>query len=314
MLAGQSWRDLEGMVLDGRVRLLEMIDADRGAWFLAAWEGAAGSGTADAIAVCAYPWTGEPVLERFLEARFFDHPNLLRCLGAGTAEFGSGKLVYAILERPEKRLRDVVKEHPLPPEEARALGSQLAAGLDYLHQRNLVCCNLDPGTAMFAAGQWKIGDYSELREAGIGYAAETRRLVGSSPATPPEAFEGMVLPAWDVWSLAVLLSASLAEPRSALTVGMSPLSRCNRRKLPEPFQTIVVRCLPANPAGRSTIGHVRELLAAPVEPDEAVCGYPFVGAHAGIEAGIPVAGAGCGGADFDRNHGHGGDPAPPAEG
>ena len=269
MLAGQSWRDLEGVLFGDRVRLLKLIDAERGAWFLAKWDGEAASDTPEAIAVRAYAETGERILERFLESRFLDHPNLLRCLGAGTAQFGTNRLVYAVMERPDKRLRDVLRTRFLDPGEAEALGEQLADGLAYLHGRNLVCCNLDPDTAVLASGQWKIADYSELREAGIGYAVETRRLVGMGPGTPPEAFEGLVLPAWDAWSLAVMLSASLADPKAALKEGSSLSSHGGRRQLPEPFQAIVTGCLHANPADRCTIDRVREILAAPLEPDQA---------------------------------------------
>ncbi len=211
----QSWRQLEGTVLDGRVRIGPMLEANGGALYLA--EGLDGSDLPAEVAVRLMrekPDDG-PLLERYLEAIYLNHPNLLRCYGAGT--FESAEFAVHLCGRGP------VRGQPEAPDQARAapigevreLGVCLAEALRYLHQRNLVCCSLDVSTVVRGDGRWQIADYSQLRVAGGKYSNETRRLLASSPSVPPEAFEGVVTPAWDVWSLASVIIAALSGPRAA---------------------------------------------------------------------------------------------------
>lgn len=251
MYAGYSWRQFEGQILDGRVRVGPLIGGGNEAMFSGEWVGIAGP----EITVRLTNASPEPVLERYLEASFFDHPNLLGCFGAGEIGGPGGRVVYAILARFDERLSDILTGGPLSPDAALEMGRQIASGLAYLHRQNIVHCNLDPFTVVRTAGAWKLADYSELRVAGRGYGAETRRLVAARASTPPEAYEGVVLPAWDSWSLAILLSSAVLGVRRDGSERAS-----SRKELPEPFQTITVECLSRDPDARSGVDRIRELL------------------------------------------------------
>jgi ketosteroid isomerase-like protein len=258
MLARDAWQELEGLILEEKIRVRELLCADRDGLFAAEPVEASGFEPPCPIVVrfLRDNGRGEPLLDRFLEASFFDHPNLLRCFGAGLLERGSVRFIYVALEREDATLADYLRTVALPPSEARSLGLDLAAGLAYLHERNLVYCNLDPASVARVGNAWKLSDYSQMRVVGNNYAAETRRLMAVTPSTPPEAYEGVVSPSWDVWSLACVLTAALSGPKSEDSLA----SRRQRPDLPPPFASITAECLNTNPQERCGLDRIRQLL------------------------------------------------------
>jgi len=259
----QSWRELEGSVLDGQVRLDRLLSPDPSPAFSAHLV----RGHDDPVFVRFLRERpgDEQLLARCMEASYLSHPNIVRCFGAGVYENGSSHYVYVITEGAEAILAQILQDHALTLDEVRDLGRQLAAGLSYLHERNLVCCSLNTSTVAKSAGLWKIADYSQLRVAGDTYAAGTRRLLASSPSVPPEAYEGVVSPAWDVWSLATVLTAALEGPKGK--------GRSRSRNLPQPLDAVVSECLSADPKSRCGVERIAELLrdepvrtAEPAEP------------------------------------------------
>lgn len=246
MRAGRSWRRIEGAVFDGRVRVGPLLSAGRDALFAADWVGIRGP----AITVRVFPESAEPLLERHLEASFLEHPNMLRCFGAGEFEHDAAKLIYTVLGRFDETLAQALSRGALAPEEALQLGRQLSSALAYLHHCDLVFCNLDPAHVVCTNGVWQLGDYTQLRAAGRGYAAQTRRLAAIRPSAPPEACEGLVTPQWDSWGLACVLSAALTGQRREIRPAA----------LPEPFETIVAECLHALPQQRCGVARIRMLL------------------------------------------------------
>ena len=252
-----AWQQLEGASLDGRVQLGSLLAVDPASSVAAVFAGSAQSRPVYVRFLPLQAGDG-PVLERHLEAGFLDHPNLLKCYGSGSFQFEAGSFVYAVVDPWETTLDDVVQPGPLGVAEARRVGLELLDALEYLHSHNLVYCNLHPVTIVRAGGKWKLADYSHMQVAGAGYAAETRRLLAIDPGTPPEAFEGMVSPAWDVWSLAVVLTTAISERPS----GDMPRTP---QELPEPFATLVLECFQAAPQERATLERVRTLLQSPAE-------------------------------------------------
>jgi serine/threonine protein kinase len=273
MLARDAWQELEGLILEEKIRVGELLSADRDGVFAAEPVEASGFEPPCPIVVrfLRDNGRGEPLLDRFLEASFFDHPNLLRCFGAGLIERGAARFIYVALEREDATLADYLRTVALPPSEARSLGLDLAAGLAYLHERNLVYCNLDPACVARVGNVWKLSDYSQMRVVGNNYAAETRRLMAVTPSTPPEAYEGVVSPSWDVWSLACVLTAALSGPKSEDALA----SRRQKPDLPPPFASITAECLNANPQERCGLDRIRQLLEqftedAPAQPSKPV--------------------------------------------
>jgi hypothetical protein len=252
-----SWRELEGSVLDGQVRLDRVVTPEPSPVFSAHL-------VRDPDRIVFVRFLREraeegQLLARCMEASYLSHPNLVRCFGAGVHEIGNSRHVYVITERSESKLVQVLQVRALTLGETRDLGVQLAAGLSYLHERNLVCCSLDTSAVAKVGRFWKIDDYSQLRVAGDTYAAETRRLLASSPAVPPEAYEGVVTPAWDAWSLAMVLTAAFDGPKDEF--------RSRRRELPQPVDAVISECLAADPKSRCRVERIATLLGGePVGP------------------------------------------------
>src|SRR5436189_6250824 len=98
------WRELEGTVLDEKVRLVHLLVIDPEPVFAA--ELLTGGPRCE---VRFFPDNGAygPVLERFLESIFFDHPNLARCFGAGDYSYGNTRYVYAAIEHAGPTLAEV---------------------------------------------------------------------------------------------------------------------------------------------------------------------------------------------------------------
>jgi hypothetical protein len=256
MAAQESWQQLEGATIEGRVQLGRLLALDPSRSVAAVFAGAAQSRPVYVRFLPLHPSDG-PVVERHLEAGFLDHPHLLKCYGAGPFEFDSAQFVYALVDPWEATLDDVLGPRALEPEGARILGLELLDALEFLHRRNLVYCNLSPSAVVRAGGRWKLADYSHMQVAGGGYAAETRRLLAIDPGTPPEAFEGIVSPAWDAWGLAVLLTTAISERPSADAPRAS-------QELPEPFAALALECFQAAPQERGGLERIRELLQRPV--------------------------------------------------
>jgi len=146
--------------------------------------------------------TCEVERSRYSEAMFLQHPNLLRIFDTGCICSGGQWLHFAVTEPLEQPLTDV--RDPITP---AAWTRDVSAGLAYLHENNLVYCALSTASIWRAGGTWKLGDFGELRTPGGDYdATETRRLMlRRDLSVPPEAWEGIVTPAWDAWSLGTLL-------------------------------------------------------------------------------------------------------------
>ena len=198
------------------------------------------------------------IARRFQEVSFLSHPNLLRILHVAELD----DQVYVIGERGEYDLPQFIERRTMPPEDATDLGLQLAAGLKALHQENLVLCNLGLDAVWRIGLEWKIADFSELRVIGNADGA-VRKTLARLPAVPPEAFEGQVLPAWDVWSLGVLLQKVLTPLPGHLEGSVSlPRGRQIRfHGLPEPFEEITRDCLLPDPEARITLTGLEQKLS-----------------------------------------------------
>jgi len=258
-----SWRELEGYALDSSLRLERMHSAAPFPVFTGLQSG---DGVDTPVMIRFYPDDTETgsIYDRHREAQYLHHLNLLRCFGAGTASLPDGSgAVYGVYERPQAFLADLLEERSFSASEASTLCEDILAGLRFLHENGLVYCNLDRATVAHAGDRWALCDFSQLRPEGTGYAGETRRLMGSIAGAPPEAFNGVVTPAWDAWSLAHLIRSVFQDPKTAKELrNATASSRVPRANiiLPEPFGSITSDCLVPDPGSRCSISDIERKL------------------------------------------------------
>jgi len=259
------WQELEGTPLDGKIRLGQMHAAQPFPTFTGTLEQ---DGSEVPVMVRFWPDDAETgsVYDRHREAMFLQHPNLLQCLSAGKVSLPDGSpAVYGAYEQPQAFLSSLLEDRVLTASEAATLCEDVIAGLRYLHQNGLVYCNLDRSTIAHAGDRWALCDYSQLRPEGTGYASETRRLMGSISGAPPEAFNGVVTPAWDAWSVAHLIRGVFQDPRTARELRSSNGSGLVTRSsaaVPEPFAALASECLVPDPGARCSLEDIEQRVKA----------------------------------------------------
>ncbi|MGI8962163.1 MAG: protein kinase [Bryobacteraceae bacterium] len=182
----------------------------------------------------------EERVSRFLEAKYFEHPHLLRYLETGALLTEQGALTYAITEPG-----DELATPSLAAEEALRFARHVLSGLEYLHNRNLVYCVLSPHTVVPVGADWKLSDFSQLRVAGTDTSEETLSLRRTWNTCPPEAAEGLISAAWDVWAFGQTLRKVLTN---------------HQANLPDSFRSVLLACLNISPSSRPTLSQVSELL------------------------------------------------------
>src|SRR5258708_1723814 len=199
----------------------------------------------------------DDLLKRYQEAAFLRHRHILRIWQTG--RMGEPGTFYAASEPAEYDLPQFLEHRPMPVEDAKELAEQVIDALEYLHQYGLVFCGLRTEGIWKNGNDWLLADFRELRVAGEATPRDMQHALARNPEVPPEAFQGIISPAWDVWSLGVLLRTVLTpEPHHVPGSLSAPMTnRAQNGSLPAPFDEIVRDCLDPNPDSRIT---TRELL------------------------------------------------------
>ncbi|TPW19022.1 MAG: protein kinase, partial [Elusimicrobia bacterium] len=147
------------------------------------------------------------------------HPNLVEIFEV----IETSAQIYLVMEWVSGRtLQQILAEKgALDLEAAKAVLSPVCEALAAAHARGVVHRDLKPANIMVAAsGRVKLIDFGLARElgraepegdgeaggaAGVLTAARTRSLAGTPAYRPPEALQGLISPAFDVFSLGVCL-------------------------------------------------------------------------------------------------------------
>jgi hypothetical protein len=234
-----EWESFLGETLDSTYLLTGLVTADKGRAIFRAEAPQARTQAlvwvADAEGVNA-----EALRRRYLEASYLRHENILSVIRVARTESHGRDLVYAAQENADETLQQAAERAPLSVEEIRKVTAEVARALSYLHSENLVYCALSCSTIWRVGERWKLGDFTQLRLPGRTDANETRALLTRHPNAPPEAFEGMVSPAWDVWSLGWMIGKLAGRDHA--------------------FDRIVAGCVKPNPEDRWTLEQVMQAL------------------------------------------------------
>jgi predicted Ser/Thr protein kinase len=156
------------------------------------------------------PDDGPEVVERFYrEARaaaVLHHPNFCPVYDVGAID-GTPYLTMAYLEG--RSLAEIVREGPLPPEQAAAVTRTLAAALAKAHERGVIHRDLKPSNVLLTdGGDPVILDFGLARRIGRGDVRLTQSgaLVGTPAYVAPEQLSGKgeATPSCDIYSLGAL--------------------------------------------------------------------------------------------------------------
>ena len=187
----------------------------------------------------------EAQLSHWMTAAGLSHPHLIRLLDAGQCQLGGQQFLFVVMEYAEQTLAQVLPHRALTGDEARELLLPTLDALAFLHRKNLVQGQLKPASFLVVNDQLKLAS-DTVRPAGEPRAS----IAGSSLYDPPEAKNGTLSPAGDIWGLGITLVEALTQSlpwpdERAETAGLPTT-------LPPAFVNIVQRCLSHNPASRPT--------------------------------------------------------------
>ncbi len=247
-MVASNWVNLRGETVGQKYRIGELITASgQDAWFKA--EDVSATGPEHVVLAATTRIVRNPIRLEELH-----HPNLRHVYASGIERVAGVEVSYVVVENVGSHLDGVLRAGPLDPVAARSLATDLVSALDHLHGRGLVYRGLRPQTIAQGEEGWVLADYSLLIREGSVEPAETRLLIASSPHVPPDAYYGIVSPAWDLWSLGVTLNQALAGE------GGRGDRRHKPRPAPPPFDALIRGCLEPDPNNRIRLRDAARLL------------------------------------------------------
>jgi TonB family protein len=153
------------------------------------------------------------------------------------------------MELADEGLQTRLESEVLPVPEALDLTLSLAQALAHLHRRKHVHRDVKPANVLRVDGVWKLSDYGAVRHVND-TTSRTNLISGTMTYMPPESFDGVVSPAWDMWSLGILLLRALTGSAPYTETSEPQLMHAILCKepsipmgLPAPFDVIVRGCL-----------------------------------------------------------------------
>jgi serine/threonine protein kinase len=188
------------------------------------------------------------------------HPNLINCITSEEGRLKHSVFDYdcfgLVMEIASGTLEDYLKaSRVLPVSEVREIVEAIASGLVYLHGQSVTHRELKPANVLRVGNVWKISDFGIARQMGRESGTMTTSLTGTPIYMPPEVYAAYsedtpmkVSPAWDIWSLGVMIVEMLT---GALPFdGVTDIWKMNikiKENLPAPFDAIIQNCLREDP-------------------------------------------------------------------
>ncbi len=255
-----NWAEWEGRTVDGKYLLRNYLGgSDESAVFRTRMDDEITDAAIKLIATEDAEAEGQ--LLRWEMASELNHPNLIRILAVGHTVVDGRDVFYAVEEFAEENLGQIVPERPLTAEEARGMLGPVVAALEYLHGKGLVHGRIRPANILAIGDQVKVSSDS-LREAG-----EVPRSASAYDA--PEVAAHGVSAASDVWSLGATLAEGMAQHVPVWDAARMSAAEIEKG-IPEPFRSIVGRCLEIDPRKRCGFGEIRDRLERVGENREAL--------------------------------------------
>ena len=257
----EVWTKWEGEVINGAFPLRRFLSgSDHSGVFLTEYKAQNFSSAAIKI-VPADPALTEAQLSHWRTAATLSHPHLIRLLDAGRCQLGGHQFLFVVMEYAEETLSQILPYRALTPDEVREMLLPTLDALAFLHRKNLVQGQLKPPNFLVVNDQLKLAS-DTIRRAG----ESTTSIAQSSLYDPPEAKNGRISAAGDIWALGITMVEALTQcppawPDERSETASLPTS------LPPAFVESVRRCLSRNPADRPTVTDLEaQIKRAPQAP------------------------------------------------
>ena len=219
----------------------------------------------------------ESLLAEARAAAALNHPNVATIYAVDTSE---GVPLIAMEFLAGQPLDKLLAAGPLPAEQARAIGRQIAAGLSAAHSRGIVHGDLKPANVMILAdGTAKILDFGLARRVPLADSqstidwqpGENKGISGTPSYMSPEHARGeSLLPASDVFALGLIvfemISGKQAIAGNNILAALQRLELLDGSRLasglPAPFADLVSRAIVRDKSQRSlTMAQIEQMLA-----------------------------------------------------
>lgn len=181
------------------------------------------------------------------EARFYQeakaagrlsHPNIVTIYDVGR----SGDIAYIAMEFLQGReLRDILNDgRLLPIDQALDIVAQVATGLAYAHEHDIVHRDVKPSNVMVGPdGHVKITDFGIARMASAGVRTQTGMVLGSPKYMSPEQVTGKAIDRRsDVFSLGVMLYEVLTGQPPFMGENVNAIMYQTLNAIPAPPSTL----------------------------------------------------------------------------
>ena len=216
----------------------------------------------DTITKEAQVWlaaTGHPNVLPVIEADMYDGQVVI------VSEYANGGTLKEWLDRNGGMAPSV--------EDAVIMVAGILAGLDHLHTKGLVHCDLKPSNVLLQGDIPRITDFGVSRV--LRATVHTKHLSGTPAYMPPEAIDGKLSKYSDLWAAGVILYVMLAGRLPFPQQSMGPLMLAIQHQdpdqlpasVPAEIQRVIAQSLEKDPVKRypSALGMRSALNAAPTK-------------------------------------------------
>jgi len=249
-----NWASLEGEVVDGKYHLTRLIASG----------GFGGVFEADQVIadqlirrvaiklIASDSENDASQIQELVLSSSLDSDFLVRTFDPGRCTLGNVVVLYIVMELASDTLGSRLLNGPVDETTASTVVQSTLGALDYLVQRNvpLVHRDVKPDNLLLVGPRWKLADFGLLRTVDPSQSAQMSALLGTAEYAPPEAFDGVISPPWDMWSLGVLIVEMLtgampfwAETPQELQQAILSGQAQHVDNLPAPFRALASQCL-----------------------------------------------------------------------